>query len=130
MQLTRVHGPSMEPTISQNSWVIEHKAGRRKNFPERFDVVRIENPVDAGHWIVKRVVGLPGEEVELANGALKVDGVRVDEEHAYRPDSDRTHSWWPNAEEYVVLGDNRAHSTDSRNFGVISRSLIRARVRI
>jgi len=120
----------MEPTISEKSWVIEHKAGARKRHPLRFDVVRLEDPDQDGHWTIKRVVGLPGEEIELNNGNLSVNGNPISEPHAYCHDEARNYSWWPSDDEYVVLGDNRAFSTDSRKFGVIHRSSIRARVRI
>jgi len=128
VQLTRVTGRSMEPTISEKSWVLENKAGQRKNHPRRFDVVRIEDPEQAGHWTIKRVVGLPGEEVELTNGNLTVNGNLISEPHASCPDDDKSYSWWLRDDEYVVLGDNRAYSTDSRKFGVIRRSAIRSRV--
>jgi signal peptidase I len=121
----------MEPTISENSWVIALKAGFRRRDPERFDVVRLEGPRSAGHWILKRIVGLPGEEVALRGGELFVGGELVGEPHAYCPEQAVDYfEWWPRVDEYVVLGDNRGGSTDSRKFGVVKRASIRGRVRV
>jgi signal peptidase I len=79
---------------------------------------------------MKRIVGLPGEEVALRSGELIVDGESVKDAYAYclDPDTDN-HEWWPRGDEYVVLGDNRAASTDSRRFGPVKRVSFRGRVR-
>ena len=129
----KVAGRSMEPTISENSWVAVLKAGFRKREPRRFDVVRLEDPRAPNRWMLKRIVGLPGEEVALRAGELFVDGMQVAEPHAYCPDpsptsSDSNAEWWPREDEFVVLGDNRAASTDSRKFGSVKRASIRGRV--
>ena len=79
---------------------------------------------------MKRIIGLPGEEVELRKGELFVDGEPVDDFFAYCPDPTAdNHEWWPRDDEYVVLGDNRIASTDSRKFGPVKRSSFRGRVR-
>lgn len=120
----------MEPAISDRSWVIALKAGYRRREPARFDVVRLEDPHSAGHWIMKRIVGLPGEEVALREGDLFIDGVSVADSFAYCPDPPvDNHEWWPQDDEFVVLGDNRMASTDSRKFGPVKRTSIRGRVR-
>jgi signal peptidase I len=120
----------MEPAISERSWVIALKAGFRRRVPERFDVVRLEDPRSAGHWIMKRIVGLPGEEVGLREGELFIDNEPVADSYAYCPDPQiDNHEWWPRDDEYVVLGDNRMASTDSRKFGPVKRLSFRGRVR-
>jgi signal peptidase I len=120
----------MEPAISENTWVIAQRAGFRWREPRRFDVVRLEDPREAGHWIMKRIVGLPGEEVALRGGELFVVGDLVEDSFAYCPDpAADNHEWWPRNDEYVVLGDNRMRSTDSRKFGCVKRSSFRGRVR-
>jgi signal peptidase I len=79
---------------------------------------------------MKRIVGLPGEEVALRNGELFVDGESVDDSFGYCPDPTvDNHEWWPRDDEYVVLGDNRMASMDSRKFGLVKRSSFRGRVR-
>jgi signal peptidase I len=120
----------MEPAISERSWVITFRAGFRKSEPARFDVVRLEDPRSAGHLIMKRIVGLPGEEVALREGELFIDGEPVTDSYAYCPDPQiDNHEWWPRDDELVVLGDNRMASTDSRKFGPVKRSSLRSRVR-
>ena len=129
VQLVKVSGESMEPAIGDGSWVVSARAGFRRREPRRFDVVRLEEPGSSGHWILKRIVGLPGEEVALRQGDLYVDDLAVSDSFAYCPDAATDNvSWWPRDDEYVVLGDNRQLSTDSRKFGVVSRSSLRGRI--
>ena len=121
----------MEPAIVEGAWVISSRLGFRRRAPVRFDVVRFEDPGVDGHWILKRIVGLPGEEVVLRAGELFVDGRAVVDTYAHyvQSPSDKF-EWWPRNDEYVVLGDNRLFSTDSRKFGPVKRSAIRGRVKI
>lgn len=129
IQLVRIRGRSMEPSINEKTWVVVKRTGFRRRNPRRFDVVRLEDPNAPNHWILKRIVGLPNEEVSLLAGELIIDGEPVVDEFAYCPDPlTDNHEWWPGSDEYVVLGDNRPGSTDSRQFGPIKRSAIRGRV--
>ena len=128
-QLVRIRGASMEPTLPDGSWVVvNRRAFRGSRRPERFDIVRLEHPSERGLWIVKRVVGLPGEEVRLEGGRLFVDGEVVAEDYLGDADTSGIHEWWPRDDEYVVLGDNREASTDSRRYGPVSEKLLRGRV--
>ncbi len=121
----------MEPAIIGGSWVISFRLGFRRRVPVRFDVVRLEDPKMSGHWILKRIVGLPGEQVLLKDGELFIDGQSIADTYAhYAQISSDKFEWWPTNDEYVVLGDNRLFSTDSRKFGPIKRSAIRGRVKI
>jgi len=121
----------MEPSIIEGAWVISFRLGFRRRVPARFDVVRLEDPEIVGHWILKRIVGLPGEEVLLKDGELYIDGQVIADTHAqYAQAPSDKFEWWPRNDEYVLLGDNRSFSTDSRKFGPIKRSGIRGRVKI
>lgn len=125
----KVAGRSMEPAISENTWVAVFRSGFRKRNPRRFDVVRLEDPRNSSRWILKRIVGLPGDEVALVAGELFINGNQVADPYAYYPDPQTDQfEWWPRDDEYVVLGDNRIHSTDSRKYGPVKRSSIRGRV--
>ena len=102
------------------------RAGFRRREPRRFDVVRLEEPGLSGHWILKRIVGLPGEQVSLRQGDLYVNDLAIADSFAYCPDAAiDNYSWWLRDDEYVVLGDNRQPSIDTRKFGVVSRSSLR-----
>ncbi len=83
VQFIKVRGKSMEPAIGDGSWVVLARAGFRRREPQRFDVVRLEEPGFSGHWILKRIVGLPGEEVTLKGGEPLVGGGSVEDSFAY-----------------------------------------------
>lgn len=130
-KLVRVNGPSMEPTFPDGSWVVvNRRAFSWPGKPKRFDVVRFEDPSQRGRWLVKRVVGLPDEEVALRDGRLEVNGDAVQEPHlaGLADGLSGTHEWWPCTNEYVLLGDNRDASTDSRKFGTVPIGAFRGRV--
>ena len=116
----RVKGDSMSPTLRDGDWVrVDRRAYRSGRAPARFDVVLLEHPLRVGFWEIKRIVGLQLEHVALEDGALIVDGVEVGDPMAQVSGGDG--EWMLGAEEYVVLGDNRRRSTDSRDFGPIRR---------
>lgn len=122
-KLVRVRGASMEPNLPDGAWVlINRRAFHWPRKPARFDVVRFEDPSKPGRWLLKRVVGLPDEEVRLDDGRLLVNGEPIAEPHLADSDADGAadwHEWKPCTNEYVLLGDNRALSTDSRRFGTV-----------
>ncbi len=122
-QLIRVRGESMSPTLGDGRWVVVSRRAYVNRRPSRFDVVRFADPRRPGSWSVKRIVGLPTEQVELRNGALAIDGREVADPHAVPVDAS-DHLWAPGRDEYVVLGDNRTRSTDSRHYGPIPLSAI------
>jgi signal peptidase I len=127
-QVVRISGRSMEPTLPSGSVVlVNRRAYGNQRVPTRFDIVRLENPEQRAQWIVKRVIGLPGDEVVLKAGRLVVNGAPVPQPHVDLTDS-INHSWWPRDDEIVVLGDNRAASTDSRKFGPVKLAALRGRV--
>lgn len=100
------------------------RAGFRRREPKRFDVVRLED------WHMKRIIGLPGEVIALRSGELFVDGEAVGDIFAYYPATVAdNHEWWPRDDEYIVLGDNRMDSMDSRKLGPVKRASFRGRVR-
>jgi signal peptidase I len=99
--------------------------------PARGDVVTLKiTPRNEIDTLIKRVVGLPGEEIELTGGRVLVDGVALEEpwyDGETSPTADET-KWSLGADEYFVMGDNRAASTDSRDIGPIKRAAIEGRV--
>ena len=127
-QLVKVRGESMAPTLRDGQWVVVSRRAYARRRPSRFDVVRFVDPRRQGAWSVKRIVGLPSEQVELRGGELVVDCRTIDEAHA-APCKPTDYSWVTGPDEYVVLGDNRSRSTDSRQFGPIGFSAITGAVR-
>lgn len=97
--------------------------------PERFDVVICHYPDRGNTNFVKRVVGLPGDTVEIKDGYLYVNGEKYEEEYlTYRPNYTMSAYTVPEGE-YFVLGDNRSNSNDSHLIGPISRDMIIGHVR-
>ena len=123
----RVDGTSMEPALHDGERLIVSKLSYRLGDVERFDVV-IARRAD-GTSLVKRVVGLPGEQVSLANGVLRVNGVAVPEPHltAQQRSDENQRFRRLGDDEYLVLGDNRPVSLDSRRFGPLPRGSVRGR---
>jgi len=113
----KIDGASMEPNLHHDEYVIVDKVTYALSRPQRGDVVvfaREGQPKD----YIKRVIGLPGETIEISNGVVYVDGRLLDEPYAAR--SSRSYpALRLGADEYFVMGDNRGNSTDSRDFGPI-----------
>lgn len=108
-----VNGSSMEPTLHNNELVLINKIGLNKGI-DRYDivVVKYENST-----IIKRVIGLPCETVEYINDTLYIDGeiVNTKVDFEYTKDFKLT----AGKNEYIVLGDNRNISKDSRIIGPV-----------
>ena len=95
--------------------------------PERRDAVVMRDPRDTRQIYLKRLIALPGEEVRIVDASLYIDEAHLEEPYVHdQPASLGLGEWtWHlGPEEYFVMGDNRAHSTDSRHFGPIDRKLL------
>lgn len=117
-----VNGSSMEPTLHNNELVLINKIGLNKGI-DKYDivVVKYENST-----IIKRVIGLPYETVEYINDTLYIDGeiVNTKVDFEYTKDFKLT----AGKNEYIVLGDNRNISKDSRIIGPVKESDIIGKV--
>lgn len=125
VQNFRIEGYSMEPSLHQGQYLIVNKAVYQwLHDPQRGDIVVFEYPRAPDRDFIKRVIGLPGETVEVRDGAIYIDSVPLEEPYL----SDATHGnmsprkLGPN--EYFVLGDNRDNSSDSRSWGPLPRDNI------
>jgi signal peptidase I len=121
-----VKGASMEPNFHNYEYLIIDKLSYRIGDPHRGDIVVLNSPTDDEESFIKRIIGLPGETVTVADAKVYIDGVALDES-AYLPDEIKT--WGDETvtvpeNSYFVLGDNRTESLDSRIFGPIDRSEI------
>jgi signal peptidase I len=119
-QATQVLGQSMEPNLhSAQRVVVEKVTYRFFHGPRRGDIVVIDLP-EQPEMLIKRVVGLPGETLEVRNGQVYLEGEQLDEPWAVKPGS--RHSYGPQVIpplHVFVLGDNRGASNDSRSFGPV-----------
>src|SRR5271155_5817374 len=125
-QPVKVEGTSMAPLLSDQERIFINKFVYRFEPIERGDVVVFWYPLDRSKSFIKRVVGLPGETIELRRGHLFLDSRELAE--AYVPASffDGS-SYGPlqiPANSYFVMGDHRDSSNDSRMFGAVSREFI------
>ena len=118
-----VDGLSMEPNFHTGEYIIVDRFQYLFGTPRRGDVVVLKFPGDPDHKkYIKRVIGLPGENVIIQNGQVFIDGQKLDE--SYLPEGLQT---LPNVnrtlkeEDYFLLGDNRPNSSDSRVWGVAAK---------
>jgi signal peptidase I len=112
-EIIHVDGPSMEPTLYTDESLVVEKVSRYFGLPERGDVIIVRYPHKDDTY-VKRTIGLPGETIEIKDSIVYIDGVPLYEDYINSESySDMEPTVVP--EDHVfVMGDNRAHSWDSR----------------
>lgn len=128
VQNTVVEGQSMEPNLVDGQRLLVNKLAYRFGEPARGDIVVIKSPRGTQEKLIKRIVGLPGETIELRGGRVYING-RLIEEY-YHPQLGMR-PYPPTKippDHYFLLGDNRDHSGDSRVWGSVSSDLIVGRV--
>ncbi len=143
VQNFQVQGPSMQPTLTEGAYVLVNKLVYMRIHPKqlagflpfvdveeeqtlfafhpprRGEVIIFRYPRDITRDFVKRVVGLPGDTVELKGGQLFVNNVAVEEPYITRPDTRSVAPTVVPEDSYYVLGDNRRVSNDSRDWGPV-----------
>ena len=96
--------------------------------PTRGEIIVFRYPVDPSKDFVKRVVGLPGETVEVRSGTVYIDGLALGEPYLQRSDRSNARPLALSDEQYYVVGDNRRNSNDSRAWGVVPEDHIVGKV--
>ncbi|MDQ2047174.1 signal peptidase I [Enterococcus faecium] len=146
-----VNGHSMDPTLSDGQRLISSKIS---NY-ERMDIITTKEPGDEERMIVKRIIGMPGDTVKMENDQLTINGKKYDEpyldefkkefsedklqgEYAYnsgfQAQAESSSTFTSDFEytvpkgKYLVLGDNRLISKDSRMFGLVDKDMIQGKV--
>lgn len=118
-----VEGSSMEPNFYHGQYIIVSRLDYMFGEPARGDVIVFHYPQDPSRDFIKRIIGLPGETVTIEAGQITIAG-EVIEEPYIAATSRYSGEWELDRDEYFVLGDNRANSNDSHNFGPIPREVI------
>jgi signal peptidase I len=115
----RIEGDSMEPNLHNGEYVLIDKISYLLHPPERGDVV-VFTPPNENRDYIKRVIGLPGDTVQIAGGQVYVNGVVLDEPYLKGLVNNDMPAHIVEEGRFFVLGDNRNNSSDSRAFGSIT----------
>jgi signal peptidase I len=127
----KVDGSSMYPNFHNKEFILTDKISYRGKDPQRGDVIVFHAPPPFDSDFIKRIVGLPGEIIEVKGGVVFINGSKLDE--SYLPDSFTTSEKsflrdgvpYPiPTDYYMVFGDNRNYSSDSREWGPVSKKAI------
>ena len=127
-----VKGQSMEPNFENSNYLIVDELSFRFRDPQRGEVVVFRYPKNISQRFIKRIIGLPGDKIEVKAGSIMVNDQVLDESK-YLPSGVQTPGNIQtslNENEYFVLGDNRISSFDSRQWGTLPRKNIIGRVLI
>jgi signal peptidase I len=131
-----VHGESMDPTFAQGQYLIVDEISYHISKPERGDVAIIRYPQNPSTFFIKRVVGLPGETIKIEGSKVTIyndefpSGFTIEEPYVEFPANNRLEKKI-GENDYFVMGDNRAKSSDSRLWGtvpskyMVGRALVR-----
>lgn len=145
IQPNEVNGSSMYPYLVDKDRIITEKISYRFNEPKRGEIIVFKYPLDPTEEFIKRIIALPGEKVQLSNNKVIIyndenpEGMVLDEPYLKRGTITAARAFMAEEEivevpqdKYIVFGDNREGSSDSRQWGFIDRSDIvgRAFVRI
>jgi len=126
-QRTMVSGDSMETTLSDGDNLIVDKISYRFRDPERFDIIVFPYKYEKNTYYIKRIIGMPGETIQIIDGYVYIDGELLESDiygNEVMEYANIAATPIPLSEdEYFVLGDNRNHSSDSRDpsVGVLTR---------
>ena len=119
-QRTQVSGESMETTLSDGDHLIVDKITYRFRDPKRYDIVVFPYRYEENTYYIKRIIGLPGETVQIVDGYVYINGVQLDEHYGNALIMAPGQAAQPirlGEDEYFVMGDNHTASDDSRDPG-------------
>jgi len=109
----------MEPNLHEGERLLVNKVVYNFHDPERGDVIILDPPFETDEVYIKRIIGLPGDTVEVKDGAVYINGTKLDEPYIKEPPH---YTYGPEEipeGEYFVLGDNRNNANDSHKWGTV-----------
>lgn len=131
----KVSGQSMFPTFHNGDYILTDKISYRLNPPKYGDVIVLRNPRNESQDFIKRVIALPGQTIRVEDSGIYVNDLKLDERYLPPGTPTRGGSFLREAEtvtvpesQWIVIGDNREHSSDSREIGAIPEKQIIGRV--
>jgi signal peptidase I len=119
VQNFRIEGFSMEPNFHDGQYLFVNKLIYMLQPPQRGDVIVFVPPNNSSRDFIKRVIGLPGERVEIRSGTVFINGEPLIENYPLNPGAYSTGAIVVPPDEYFVLGDNRNYSSDSHSWGTV-----------
>lgn len=119
----RVENISMKPTLQPGELLLVNKLAYRLGEPHHGDVIVFHYPADPSEDYIKRLVGLPGDEIRVGNGLVYINGQAMNEPYIAAPPA-YNGSWIIPDGMYFVLGDNRNQSSDSHSWGFVPKNNI------
>ena len=128
-----VEGQSMEPSFANNDYLITEKISYKIHEPTRGDIIIFRPPDNPSVNYIKRIIGLPGDTIEVKNGSVYVNEERLVESYLTsnletKNVKQSTAAVTVQSGEYYVMGDNREHSRDSREIGAVPKQNITSRI--
>lgn len=130
-QFHKVSGSSMYPTYHNGDYLITEKVSYRFRTPQRGEVIVLKNPRDESQDFIKRIIALPGDTIQISNNSVYLNGQLLKEK--YLPSGTPTRGGAfitegdiikAGSNQYFVFGDNREHSSDSREWGPVTKEEI------
>jgi signal peptidase I len=126
--LSVVRGSSMAPGIHDGDRIMVDQFSYLFTNISRGDIVVLRYPLDPRLDYIKRVVGLPGDVITMTEGKLWINGLLYEEDYTLEQDPHTRMTQVVKNGHYFVLGDNRLHSSDSREFGLVAADFVRGKV--
>jgi signal peptidase I len=130
-QLLEVTGDSMYPTFHDKEQIIAEKISVKVKDLKRGEILIFEHPQEKGRLLIKRLIGLPGETIKIKNGKVYINGSELSESYLASNVTTEGQNYLKEGldytvpdDSYVMMGDNRLKSTDSREWGFVSKELI------
>lgn len=122
-----VDGPSMEPTFTTGQFLVVSRLNYLLADPRRGDLAVFHFPGNTERDYIKRVIGLPGDTIEIRDTLVYVNGQALTEPYVKEPCAPYScpdSIWQLDQNEYFLMGDNRNYSSDSRAFGAVQRDFL------